>query len=130
MEEFAQDITFQHYGSVFLETVANKYYKEDSNDGTFKNLNLASKSKVCALDEKSEVGASVNGKNVAAAISKKMEHEDCRWVDYIENDGSADKHYMDSYYGGAKDCSSLSGTSKNTCEADSGVQSSFRLAFK
>ena len=131
MEEFAQDITFQHYGSVFLETVANKYAKGKSDDGTFNNLNLAKKSKVCTLDEKSEVGSSVNGKSVASAISKKMENEDCRWVDYIENDGSADKHYMDSYYGGKSDCASITDAAlRKSCEADDGVQSSFRLAFK
>jgi hypothetical protein len=123
------EITFEHYGSVFLEEVVSGYAKPDSDDGTFKNLNLASKKDVCYINEDDEV-TSKDGKDIANAIKEKM-NGGCRWVDYLENDGSTHANYMSDYYEGKKNCDELpEGGLKNSCKADYRVQSTFRLAFK
>lgn len=125
----ANEISFEHYGSVFLEEFASKYAKGKSDDGTFDNLDLASKNEVCVINEKAEV----NGKNGAALadlIKSKMD-SGCRWVDYIENYGKPNQNYMASYYQNAEECKNISDDAlRKSCEVDSRVKSSFRLAFK
>jgi hypothetical protein len=125
MAQMSNTISFEHYGSKFLEDLSKKYAKGDSADGTFKNLDLASKKEVCTFNEASDAS------DAATKLKQKME-SGCRWVDFIENDGSAGKNYMDTYYNGAPDCNSpkLSADEKNSCLADYRVRSTFRLAFK
>ena len=116
--ELYDAISFGHYGSVFLEQVASKYAKPSSDDGTFKNLNLASRqdknTNTCYITETGETSA--DGTTTASNLKTKMQGE-CRWVDYIDNDGSASSKYMASHTG---------------CDpsADYRCVSEFRLAFK
>ena len=126
-----KEITFEHFGSIFLEETVAGYAKPDSDDGTFKNLNLASKKDVCYINEDSEVTGK-DGGTIASTIKQKM-NEGCRWVDYLENDGTAVANYMDDYYEGNSNCDAISDDDsglKNVCKADYRVQSTFRLAFK
>ena len=128
---------------MFLEDFASRYAKGDSDDGTFRNLDLASRrdKNVCEIVEsKSNVE---NGAEVAKTIRNKMQSDssNCRWIDYIEDSGKNDKkdtgnmaanyNYMSSYYQGAKECKDISDPAlEKTCETDYRVKSTFRLAFK
>ena len=111
-------ISFEHYGSVFLEEVASKYAKPNSNDGTFTNLNLASRqdtNNTCEIKESTETSA--DGSTTASNLASKVQSGNCRWVDYIDDDGSASANYTASHPG---------------CDPneDYRCQSEFRLAFK
>jgi len=86
-ENVYQNISFQHYGSKFLEDVASKYVKKTDDNG-FTNYDLASRTEndasiVCAMEEP----ASNDGKTNSSTINNKIK-DGCRWVDYIENKNS------------------------------------------
>ena len=80
VENMADHINFNHYGSKFLETTMVPYVKTDN------NMNLVENNKVCYIKE-SELSYNESNpstyKNLSNAINNQIK-SGCRWVDYIE----------------------------------------------
>jgi len=88
-ENVYQNISFQHYGSKFLEDFMSQWVKHTDDNG-FTNLDLANRkadgdTTVCAILE-NNLGDGKNGQTNYDKIHEKIKGS-CRWVDYIEKDG-------------------------------------------